>query len=177
MSWLKSDVGKFLLKVVGIYFCWYVIYELWLLPQGSLDQWLTTNIVSVSAGILDLMNYEYFARGRLLGIGESAGIYLANGCSGISAIGLFVGFIIAYPGSWTARSAFIILGICVIYLVNAARIVILAITQVQWPAYFDITHDYSTTAIFYMVIFGLWVIWANFGSAESTEKSLNVAGS
>ncbi|MDZ7681672.1 MAG: hypothetical protein U5J63_08185 [Fodinibius sp.] len=61
MQWLKSDVGQFLLKVVGIYFCWYVIYELWLLPEGSLDQWLTTNIVAVSAGILDAAGYNFYA--------------------------------------------------------------------------------------------------------------------
>lgn len=177
MQWLKSDVGMFLLKVVGIYLCWYFIYELWLLPEGSLDQWLTTNIVSVSAGILDVLNYDVYATGRLIGIGESSGIYLADGCSGIAAIGLFVGFVVAYPGAWIPRIAFIGIGIGVIYLVNVIRIVTLAITQVQWPSMFDITHDYSTTAIFYLVIFVLWMIWANLGSEDASEKEVPLAAS
>lgn len=164
MQWLKSDVGRFLLKVVGIYICWYVIYELWLLPDGSLDAWLTKNVVSVSAGILESLGYEIYATGRLIGIEESAGIYLVDGCSGIAAIGLFVGFIVAYPGEWVPRIAFIAIGIGIIYLVNIVRIVVLAITQVRWPSMFDLTHDYSTTAIFYLVIFVLWMIWANLGS-------------
>lgn len=163
MRWLQSEVGKFLLKVIGIYLCWYAIYELWLLPDGSLDEWLTINIVSVSAGILEIAGYEFYASGRLIGVGESAGIYLADGCSGIAAIGLFIGFVVAYPGKWIPRISFIATGIGVIYLVNIIRIVILAITQAHWPSIFDITHDYSTTAIFYLVIFVLWMVWANLG--------------
>jgi exosortase family protein XrtF len=172
MDWLKSEVGQFVLKVVGIYICWYLVYELWLLPDGSLDRWLTTNIVSVSTGILEYLNYDFYAQGRLIGIGESAGIYLVDGCSGIAAIGLFVGFVIAYPGEWMARIAFITFGIGIIYLINIVRIVVLAITQVSWPGMFDITHDYSTTAIFYLAIFVLWMIWANFGADESNEPNV-----
>jgi len=163
MQWYKSKVGIFLLKVAGIYLLWYFIYELWLLPDGTLDQWVTTNIVSVSAGMLEILGYDLYATGRLIGIGESAGIYLVNGCSGISAIGLFFGFVVAYPGAWIPRIAFIFIGIGVIYLVNIIRIIVLTITQVQAPEMFAVTHDYSTTAIFYVIIFVLWMVWANFG--------------
>lgn len=171
MQWLKSDVGVFLIKVVGIYLLWYLLYELWLLPDGRLDEWLTTNIVSVSAGILELLGYDFYAAGRLIGIEESAGIYLVDGCSGISAIGLFVGFVIAYPGAWIPRIAFIFIGIGIIYLVNIIRIVVLSITQIRAPEIFTITHDYSTTAIFYLVIFLLWMVWANLGDDESLAGS------
>jgi exosortase/archaeosortase family protein len=177
MQWLKTDIGLFLLKVVGIYLCWYLIYELWLLPDGSLDAWLTSNIASVSAGILEIFNYDVYATGRLFGIGESPGIYLADGCSGIAAIGLFIGFVIAYPGKWAPRIAFIFIGIGVIYLVNIIRNVVLAITQVYRPGMFDITHDYSTTAIFYLVIFALWMIWANCGSTDVSKQEASLAES
>lgn len=171
MEWLKSDVAKFLIKVVGIYLLWYLVYELWLLPDGRLDEWLTTNIVAVSAGLLDLMGYDLYATGRLIGIEDAAGVYLVDGCSGISAIGLFVGFVIAYPGAWVPRIAFIFIGIGIIYLVNIIRIIILVITQVQAPDMFAVTHDYSTTAIFYLVIFLLWIVWANLGDDESLTGS------
>lgn len=178
MEWLKSEIGQFILKVLGIYICWYFIYELWLLPEGSLDAWLTTNIVSISTGILEMFDYDVYASGRLFGIGESAGIYLADGCSGIAAMGLFVGFVIAYPGKWIPRIAFIAIGIGVIYLVNIFRNVILAITQVYWPGFFDVMHDYSTTAIFYLVIFALWMVWANLGGKDKKAvKEANLSPS
>ena len=171
MQWYKSKAGIFLLKVAGIYLLWYFIYELWLLPNGTLDQWVTTNIVSVSAGILEILGYDFYATGRLIGLGESAGIYLVNGCSGISAIGLFIGFVVAYPGAWIPRTAFIFIGIGIIYLVNIIRIIVLTITQVQAPEMFAVTHDYSTTAIFYVVIFVLWMVWANFGDGARAAGS------
>ena len=175
MQWLKSDLGQFLLTVVGIYFCWYLIYELWLLPEGSLDQWLTTNIVSVSAGILQSAGYDFYAYGRLIGIDEAAGIYLADGNNGIAAIGLLVGFVVAYPGGWIPRIAFIWIGVGIIYLVNIFRTVVLAITQLQWPGMFDIAHDYSTPAIFYMVIFVLWVVWAKLSDTKEKKSQISAA--
>ena len=169
-SLLDSPIFLFIAKVLGIYILWYLIYELWLLPDGSLDHWLAINIVDVSTGILKGFGYETYRAGRLLGIGESNGIILVDGCTGISAIGLFIGFVIAYPGKWIPRMAFIFIGVGVIYLVNIIRICFLAVTQVTNPAIFDFTHDYSTTAIFYIVIFGLWVIWANLGDNKSEIK-------
>jgi exosortase family protein XrtF len=172
MRWLKSEIGNFILKVVGIYLCWYFLYELWLLPEGSLDEWLTRNIIAVSGSILNIFEFDVFANGRFIRVGESVGILLVNGCSGIAAMGLFVGFVIAYPGEWLPRILFIITGIGIIYLVNIIRIVVLALTQEFWPALFDFTHDYSTTAIFYLVIFALWMVWANL-SNMSTKFNLS----
>lgn len=173
MGWPKSNIGVFLLKVLGIYLIWYLIYELWLLPQGSLDAWLTTNIASVSTGILKQFGFKVYASGRLLGIGASPGIYLADGCSGISAIGLLIGFVVAYPGRWVPRLAFITMGIGIIYLTNILRNIILAITQLHWPGFFDFTHTYSTTTIFYLVIFALWVVWINYGERQAKQYPSN----
>jgi exosortase/archaeosortase family protein len=69
------------------------------------------------------------------------------------------------------RIYFSIFGVAVIYLVNITRIVILSYTQYYWPQVFDFTHDYSTTAIFYIVIFVLWMIWANYGEPMDLEQS------
>ncbi len=162
-SFFKSDIGKFLFKVVCIYFVWYLVYELWILPNGYIDEPLSKNIASISAGILSFIGEDVFYNGRIVGITGTAGGEIVNGCNGISAIGLFVGFILAYPGAWAPRIFFSIFGIAVIYLVNVTRIVLLSYTQFYSPQLFDFTHDYSTTAIFYFVIFILWMIWANYG--------------
>jgi exosortase family protein XrtF len=176
MDFLKSPITQFILKALGIFVIWYVVYELWLLPQGDLDEWLSLNIVAVSDGIIQLFGYETWTMYRIIGIGENAGIELVDGCTGISAIGLFLGFILAYPGDWQKRISFSLLGIGVIYLVNIFRIVILVITQEEWMEFFDFTHDYSTTTIFYIVIFALWIVWVQFSdSSFETKKNLEHA--
>ena len=176
MSLIKSPVTQFILKALGIFSLWYVIYELWLLPKGELDLWLSLNIVAVSDGIIQAFGYDTWTMHRIIGIGENAGIHLVDGCTGISTIGLFMGFILAYPGDWDKRISFTVLGIGVIYLVNIFRIVVLVITQEEWIEFFDFTHDYSTTTIFYIVIFIMWMIWVQFseGSFSSDKVVSNV---
>jgi len=169
----NSDITKFILKVAGIFLLWYVVYELWVLPNGWIDEPLSKNIASVSAGILAFFGESVFYYDRVLGIHGGAGIEVVDGCNGIAAIGLFLGFIYAYPGEWTPRILFSIFGIAVIYLVNVARIVTLSYIQVYWPSIFDFSHDYSTTAIFYVVIFILWMIWANYGSGDFSQGDKN----
>jgi len=173
MRWLKSDIAKFLIKALGIYLIWYLVYDCWLLPDGRLDLWMASNVASVCAGVLHSMGFDVYVAGRMFGIGEAPGIWLADGCTGISAMGLFVGFIIAYPGRWTARIAYIITGVGIIYFVNILRNTTLAVTQVYWPAFFEVTHDYSTTAIFYIVIFCMWIFWANYGDTPLFAKNEN----
>src|SRR5690554_6897402 len=133
----KSEIAKFIIKVTAIYFIWYVVYELWLLPNGYIDEPLSHNIAAVTAGILTFFGESVVHFGRVVGIVGHPGIEIVDGCNGIAAIGLFVGFIFAYPGAWSPRLLFTIFGIAVIYLVNVARLVTLAYIQAFWPAIFD----------------------------------------
>lgn len=166
----KSPLTKFILKALGFFVVWYVVYELWLLPDGSLDEWISINIIGNSAGILEWLGYDIFNYNRVIGIYGHPGIEVVDGCNGIAAIGLFLGFIIAYPGSSARRLSFSLIGIGVIYIINILRISILTITQADWPAFFDFTHDYSTTTIFYITIFLMWMVWVNFNSIPSAKK-------
>ncbi len=163
---MNSPIVRFIAKALGFFVIWYFLYELWLLPDGTLDEWVSLNIIGISSGILDFFGYDVYTVNRIIGIGEAGGIKIVDGCNGIAAMGLFIGFILAYPGDWKNRISFCIVGIGVIYLVNIIRIIILAVTQQNWPAFFDFTHDYSTTAIFYIVIFLLWMVWVNYSEMD-----------
>jgi exosortase family protein XrtF len=171
MAFFKSDIAKFLLKVLGIYIVWYMVYELWLLPNGTIDEPLSINIASVSAGILSFFGEPVFLYGRVVGIAGVPGVEIVDGCNGIAAIGLFLGFIYAYPGAWMPRIFFSIFGIAVIYLINVSRIVTLSFIQLYWPRGFGFMHDYSTAAIFYIIIFILWMVWVNYGESFGQSGS------
>lgn len=92
---MKSPVVKFIATALGIFIVWYIIYEKWLLPDGRLDEWLSLNIIGVSAGIIKSLGFDVYTINRIVGIGENSGVEVVDGCNGISAIGLFLGFIIA----------------------------------------------------------------------------------
>ncbi len=158
----KSPLTKFILKALGFFLVWYLIYDVWLLPDGRLDQWISLNVIGISKGFIDLFGYETFTYSRVIGIFGNPGVEIVDGCNGIAPMGLFFGFIIAYPGDWKKKSSFSVFGICLIYLSNVIRIIALVITQENNPEIFDFFHDYTTTAIFYFIIFGLWMLWVNY---------------
>lgn len=164
---MNSRVTRFITKAVAVFLVWYVVYELWLLPDGTLDKWLSLNIIGISAGILNGLNVDVYTVNRIIGIEGFGGIEVVDGCNGISAMGLFLGFMVAYPGKWKPKLSFMLMGIGVIYLVNIFRIIALVITQAQWPSIFHFTHDYSTTGIFYLIIFVLWMVWIQLSEKES----------
>ena len=170
---LKSPLTHFIVKVLCFFIVWYVVYELWLLPDGSLDEWISMNIISISVGIVDFLGYDVFAYNRVIGIYGNAGIEVVDGCNGIAAMGLFLGFILAYPGSWDKRLSFSVFGIGIIYFINIIRISVLTITQQEWPKFFDFTHDYSTTTIFYITIFIMWMVWVNYNTLPSSKLQLD----
>ena len=75
---IKSPVTQFILKALGIFILWYVVYELWLLPDGRLDAWVAHNIIGVSAGIVRAMDYTVFTYDRVVGIYYNAGIEIVD---------------------------------------------------------------------------------------------------
>lgn len=165
---MKSPLVIFIIKSVGFFIIWYIIYELWLLPDGRLDEFISLNVIGISKGFLEWVNFEIFSYSRVIGIFGNPGVEIVDGCNGIAAMGLFFGFMIAYPGEVKKNISFSMLGIGLIYISNIIRIVALVFTQETNPEIFDFFHDYTTTAIFYFIIFGLWMIWVNYSSKELT---------
>jgi exosortase family protein XrtF len=162
---------RFAAKALAIYALWYVAYDLWLLPDGRLDAWLSHNVAAVSGDIMSLLGYEAAVSGRSVRFPGVDGVYIANGCNGLTTVGLFIGFVVAYPGKTVRRLLFIPAGIFAIYLVNVLRIVVMLLAQAHWPAAFDPLHGFGLTTIFYVLVFGLWVLWANYGGETVTTTA------
>jgi exosortase/archaeosortase family protein len=167
----NKDIILFFVKLLGFFGLWYLFYEMWLLPDGRLDEWLSVNIVDVAGGMLQALGFPLFWDYRVLGHIGAPGLMIVNGCNGLEAIGLFIGFVMAYPGDNLKRALFIPMGILAIYLLNVIRIMVLVVLQFYYPSGFDFAHDYSTSAIFYLAIFGMWVIWINYGSAPGARRA------
>lgn len=160
-------IVTFLGKVVAIYAVWYVLYDLWLLPDGRLDRWVSLSVVEVSRTVLDGAGFEATTSGRALSIPGTAGLRIVDGCNGLSTIGLFAGFVLAFPGRAWRRALFLPVGILVIYLSNVARVALLLLFQANWDGGFEFVHGLGAPTFFYLIVFGLWVLWANVGGSAS----------
>ena len=158
-------------KMAAVYGGWFVLYDLWLAPDGRLDAWLAEGTASLSTWLLSLGGFETFAAGRTFGLAGAPGLRVVDGCNGLSVLGLFAGFVLAYPGSVVRRMLFIPLGVLVIYGVNVGRLVTLAAVQVHWPAAFGFLHSLAITTVLYLVVFGLWMVWAHYGRAPGAVEA------
>ena len=167
----NPHIVAFLAKVIGIYAVWFVLYDLWLLPDGRLDAWLSVHIASVTAGVLGALGYAAVAAERIVTLPGVAGVEIANGCNGLSTVSLFVGFVLAFPGAWWKRLWFIPAGVGVIYLTNVFRCVSLLLLQKHLPSAFGAVHGFHALWIFYLVVFLLWVAWANYGAGGRLEPA------
>ena len=161
-------LAVFLAKMAAVYAVWFVLYDLWLLPDGRVDEALSVAVADATGALLALFYDGMTVDGRTIWTpGQTAGIYIADGCNGLSALSLFVGFVVAYPGTWARRALFIPLGLVAITVVNVLRCAVLLVVGDLWPDLFGAVHAFHALFIFYVAIFGLWVAWANWGGSEA----------
>ena len=171
-DFLRSNrqLWVFAAKVLAVYGLWYVVYDLWLLPDGRLDTWLSTNVAWVSGQVLSGLGFEAMVSGRSLNLPGTVGVHVADGCNGLTTLGLFIGFVVAYPGKTWRRCLFIPAGMLAIYLTNVTRVATMLVVQKYLPVAFDPLHSFGLTTIFYVVVFALWVVWANVGGAGEPKQ-------
>ena len=156
---------RFAAIAAGVYMVWFVVYDLWLLPEGRVDEWLSGLVASISGGVMRVFGQAASVSGRVVTLPGTAGIYVADGCNGLSTFGLFAGFVLAYPGPWLRKSWFIPFGILMIISVNILRLVALLLVQRHWPGYFEVSHSFGASFIFYIAVFLLWVLWVRIAGS------------
>ncbi|MEN8122364.1 MAG: hypothetical protein ABFS35_18610 [Bacteroidota bacterium] len=120
---------------------------------------LTNNLLVASKYFLSILGFETEVFGKTIRIAGTGGVYLDRGCLARNLMGLFVGFIIAYPGTIKKKLWFIPLGLVFITIINIVRISALAYIMVCCPEHVDINHHVIFKYTVYILIFLMWYIW------------------
>ena len=154
-----SPLTLFLLKAGGVYAAWLLIYDFIVLPDGRLDTWLSITGVKLAAAGLSFVGWEIETAGRFIACAGNRGVEIQNGCNGMDLLGLYAGFIIAYPGPMRKRLFLLAGGLLLLYFANVFRIAVFALSNVYFPEYWDKIHTYNSYVIFYPLVLGLWYIW------------------
>ena len=162
-----SPLTRFLMKVSTIYIIWYLIYDYYLLPDGRLDAFLSLSGVNLAGGILNIFGWDIYSEARVLAITGTNGVEIQNGCNGLELIGLYMGFIIAFPGGpIQKRLIFLAGGILLLFVANVFRIMIFALSIYYVPTFWEQVHTYSSYFIFYPIVLTLWYIWTTFSDED-----------
>jgi exosortase family protein XrtF len=172
----NDPLYRFLTKAVFLYAIWYVLYDLFLHPQGALDMAVIKNLESLSRGVLDLLGFSTIEESqvdniRTIGIDGTHGVWIGDPCNGLTLFALFTGFLLAYPGPIKHKLWFLPVGLLAIHLINVVRIIGLALIVYYFPdpEVLDFNHTYTFTIFVYSFVFLLWWVWAT--KFAPTQKS------
>jgi len=122
--------------------------------------WIIDNILHIPVTIEE---------NRLIRFQNNGFVAINHGCSGLKPILQYLLLMLIFPGPWKHKAWFLPMGIVIVHLTNLFRICGLAVITVTIPEYWDFSHDYLFRPFFYVVIFLLWVWWAEKFRAKSEE--------
>ena len=80
-------------------------------------------------------------------------------CSGLKQFYQAFFLFLLYPGSARHKLWYIPMALVIMHLVNIIRVVGLSLTMVYAHQHWDFMHDWVLRPFFYVVLFGLWVVW------------------
>lgn len=80
-------------------------------------------------------------------------------CTGFKQTFIFLMIILFYKGSYKPKLWFIPLSVVAIYLINIVRISVIIALIKSYPSYFELFHEYIFKYLFYILLFGMWVLW------------------
>jgi exosortase/archaeosortase family protein len=86
-------------------------------------------------------------------------LFLGESAAGLKQMCLFSLLIIFITGQWKHKAWFIPVGIVILHLTNVFRIICLVVIAMHWPQQIHYAHDNLLRILYYIVIFGLWVVW------------------
>lgn len=161
-SFLQKPIIRFLFTVLVLYIAWYLLYDLWLHPNETIDLLVVDSTIFLSKFLLEGMGYTVFTGAeRVIGVDGSGGLWIGDNCNGIALFALFAVFIMAYQGKIKTKIIYIFLGILSIQLLNVARVIGLAILDTHSRAWTEFNHTYTFNIFIYGYIFLLWMVWVN----------------
>ena len=164
---LKHPLTLFILKAAGLYFIWFVAYELYLHPEGTIDHFMIESLITQGSWVLDFLGFkgiqDHTLEGsmRTLGIDGTFGVWIGDPCDGIELFALFIGFLLAFPTNYKNLWWFLPLGVLAIHFLNLLRVVGLSILQYYKPELLEFNHTYTFTILVYGFVMFLWYIWAS----------------
>jgi len=169
-----ADIFKFGINALLLGIFWIVFYKVFknfeivknfyeIASEGF------TNFLTHSCKIfLNILGYDVEILGKTIRITGSSGVYLDKGCLARNLMGLYAGFIIAYPGKITKKLWFVPLGLVIINILNIFRLSGLAILSECCPEKVEFNHHYVFKIVVFAFTLFLWYLWVF--KMNNTEK-------
>jgi exosortase family protein XrtF len=155
----QKKISKFVVTLIGCYLLVYLLYQYLLLPFTSLDSHIIHSLIQLSHQLLLFLQYESFSDPTyaIVGINGTSGVNVGYACDGLSLFLLYSVFILVFPGKFSLKIAYLVMGCVFIHALNVFRITALAIIHYSDPELLHFHHTYTFTLLIYGIIFTIWM--------------------
>ena len=155
------DILLFGLITIALHWLWwhvwwkYEIFDFLHSWANHLAHWVYLG----STWVLDnIFSVEHIAKNDTLFF-YNGYVAIVESCSGLKQFYQLFFLLLIFPGPWKHKLWYIPSGIFLIFLVNIFRIVMLSFILLWKPDIWDWAHMWVLRPFYYVVIFGLWVVW------------------
>ena len=135
----------------------------------NFPEWLTIMIAKSSKFLLELAGYTVYQRNPSnITIAGGKGVTIAWACLGAGAMSLWIAFITAHKAAIRYKIKWILPGIILICLVNALRIITIALSyhyNWQFPRHFDAHTSFNVLTYAIILIF-MFIFVRSFNRAK-----------
>jgi exosortase family protein XrtF len=156
---------RFLLIFIGVYVAGNILYGIYIeayKPQPDpATVWVSfqaTAIVNLLGDSSDAIVNDQSPNVLIVKEGKTI-LRVFEGCNGINVVIVFGSFLLAFGGRTKIMAGYFITGCLVLHAANLLRILLLYYTAIHRPLFFYYFHKYFFTALLYVVVFALWIIW------------------
>jgi exosortase/archaeosortase family protein len=162
-------------KVRGVFwFClitliFHVLWRLWantfqfapILPFiSSVRSFMVHQLFNEVTYILKhILNVTIYVEPHIIITKNGIKLLLGESAAGFKQMCQFAILILLFNGQWKKKAWFIPVGIIILHLTNIFRILCLVVIAMHWPKQIQYAHDNWLRIIYYIVIFGLWLLW------------------
>ena len=119
-----------------------------------------THVIAAGSGsVLNAMGQGVTVTGTTI---RSArfGVNVNNGCNGVEAMLILLASIVAFPATFRARAAGLLLGALAVQILNAVRIVTLYLLGAYHPRLFDLFHTAVWQIVIILAAIGFFLAWS-----------------
>jgi exosortase/archaeosortase family protein len=169
-----NPLTLFLFKAGVFYFFWELMnshmirYAWWRNIWNAIHDYVLMSILDISGVLITVISSEGSREGIIIKVADSPGVAVGPGCVAMGIMYAFIALIVSYHGSWKSKLWFVPFGLFCIHMFNVARVLALAYISYFNNFIVDFNHKYVFNTLLYVLVFLLWVFWANY--VERSEK-------
>lgn len=167
----------FLIKFIGIYIIGNLLYGWYITTYHPLPDPLTQWVTEQSSWVLSQTGWRTIIVDHptkpttTIYYHAKAVVSVYEGCNGLNVVIIFLAFLFAFGPVNKSLGWFAPLGILIIHVSNLLRIILLFFVALYLPGFHYFMHKYLFTAIIYVVVFLMWVVWIKRQSIKSGEHA------